>query len=365
MNPQYCQIKQRKQLGLTTLIFSSIILFAISLVVLYASKSALIEQKIHNNLSQTNQDLLGSESNLNEHINDFKKLTADKLNVDLIAYLDQIENTTQEQKAYKITSTSKKNSNNEYRFSTWFSKLPILGNQIERLPVFPLIVKHAIAVNSTFQVINGQFKRTIWAGAEINFGQSENSNTQIMINNNLVITSNSAKGNHIDIIESDRNLAILDNEEFFSRLMNESSRWIKQWAIDQSSYYLVDQLDKIDLSQNLIWIGDGVQEVSLSSILLGSSTKPVFMFVDARAAKLITKGNISINGLLYVRGDWQPQGNIQVKGMVIVEGQILPSLIPEFTQTRIQYLPENLVFKSSNFSTQALINGSYQYPDYW
>jgi len=348
----------KKQLGLTTLIFSSIILFAICLLVLYASKSALIEQKIHRNLNEINQKLLSAQASLNQHINEFQQKSSSEIDIDALTYLTQTKSNKENQQAYKIVS----NVDNDLEdISVWFSQLPIIGLNTEHLPVFPLIVKQSLMVNYQFQIINQQYQRTIWAGDQVDLGQLDNTLTQTMINNQLISTSNPANGNHIDIADKDRSLALLSEDEFFYKMINESPQWIKQWLKDQAAYYPTSELDKIDGAKNMIWIGNGNQEVILSSINLGSTSKPVFVFVDAKNASLMTQGEININGLLYIRGDWQPHGTLNVNGMMIVEGKVFPSLSPEFTQTHIVYQPENLKLTSGSFTSNAMINGSYHY----
>lgn len=343
-----------RQRGLTTLIVSSIILFAITLVVLYASKSVLIEQKIFNNLLFSQEELLQQENSLNQAINKHKQHNK----IDIVSSESVSDLKLPFVERYLVRSDSDANSS----FSAWMASPPLLGLGAKNIPLFPLIVRKSIEINSDFQVINEQYKRTIWAGQSVELGVSPNTFTEITIENKKIKSSSANLGNHLDIIDNDRNLSLLSSNELFSRFFNEAPNWVKQWAIDQQRFYRGNQLQDIKTDKGFLWLGGGESEISLSSIQLGTPENPVIVIVDANQSKLITRGKITIYGVLYVLGDWQAQGELMLNGLMVIDGSILPGTSPEFINTIIKYTPGNIDFKSMTSHLRAVINGSFHHP---
>ena len=71
-------------------------------------------------------------------------------------------------------------------------------------------------------------------------------------------------------------------------------------------------------SQSVVWTGNGSGAVPLGDATFGSADAPVALIIDG---DLELTGSVSIDGLLYVHGDWlHGPGSIEIRGAMIVAG---------------------------------------------
>ncbi len=234
---------------------------------------------------------------------------------------------------------------------------------------YPLISRLGIKRSDHLFVHNSYAANTIWSGGDVLLAHSA---TYIPYPASLYATqsteseiklfqaSGSGAGNGVDVIERDFNLASLSEQLFFENFLNESAFFIKRLARDNSLYFSAAQVQDSNGKNGVIWLGDGNQQITLENVSIGKPDKPVIMIVDTSSNVFTTRGDISLYGLLYIRGDWFPTGQITVYGAVIVEGNILATENPELVNTRIYYQPDSLKPVQPITSTMARVMGSWK-----
>ncbi len=361
----------KRQTGLTTLILSSILLFATSMIVLFTSKSAIIEQKVYANTKRLNQASIQAENVSNRLIHQFNQKSQ---NYDLqllqqqyhqaSAQINSIISTGVDLKFSVLGKSEDLSSNRDMAMS--LQSIAIAGNGKGKISTYPVIVRKAMKAQDNIFIQNSFSPQSIWAGKKVALGQSSNSQTFIKseMDGKMITASGLANGNNIDILEDDFTLARLTADQFFENFINESKWLVKHLAIDQDSYFLAKDFEQLAGRSGLIWIGDGASNVSLTNTTIGTAGKPAIVVADATNGTLFTRGKIVVHGLLYVIGNWDSLGEIEIHGAVIVEGDWLSSQQAELVKTEIFYQKQRLKLSQNNLTdlpgSWARVNGTWK-----
>lgn len=350
---------------------STLLLFAISMITLFSTKSIILEQKISANSYRSEQaffnadaavNFISSYLNQNEQQIDAAALAQLKSESAGLAELNQLSINAHVSEINVSGYSDDKSSNRPVR--QLFSAVPIAGNGVGKAVSYPLISRLGVELNDQLFVNNAYETKTIWSGGEVVLG---NSSTHIASptnnsenENKLFPASGAGLSNGIDIIEKDFNLRQLNKNAFFENFLNESAVYVKRLAEDNLLYFSVSEIQKLDGKNGLIWLGDGEKQITLDNAQIGTKESPVIMIVDSSGGTFTTRGDITLYGLLYIRGNWSQTGRVTVYGAVIIEGKMIATVDPELVNTTIHYSPNTLNPEKSLPGTMSRVMGSWK-----
>ncbi|MFK5985359.1 MAG: pilus assembly PilX N-terminal domain-containing protein [Pseudomonadota bacterium] len=362
-----------KQQGLTTLIISSILLFAACLIGLFSSKSIILEQKISANNYRSDQAFYNADALLNKisSILDQQPITT---NNKTSLPLDQ-QTLKQQQQTLAIVSYFEADTNYNHitieaysddKTSTQVTSqslaaVPIAGNGAGKIVSYPLITRLGIDLTENLSITNSYAKNTIWSGGKVLLNHSESFVPAFKNNKKTmqqILKTPLSLG--VDIIDKDFNLQQFSRNQFFENFLNEKASFIKHLAKDNALYFSAALVQKMDQKNGLIWLGDGDKQITLDNAVIGTKEKSVILIVDCSNNTFTTRGTIVIHGLVYIRGDWFPSGNIIVHGAIIVEGKILATENKELVYSQIIYTPKSLKPDPPLANTMARVIGSWR-----
>ncbi len=366
-----------KQKGMTTLLISIVLLFGISLIALFSTKSIVLEKKISANTYRAEQAFFRADGALNYMASQLDTSDSSAQVIRAEQSLDATNATNFEKNLSGLGQLLNLSVTNNYDLlkieaysddksttrivNQLLAAVPIAGNGSGKAVQHPLISRLGQEVSEKMTITNAYSNSTIWSGGKVLLGNS--SNTYISLDNSeqkdLILSSGNGKSNGIDIIEQDYTLYKMSKDQFFENFLNEKANLIKRLAKDSQLYFSAIEAQNINGKNGLIWLGDGDKNIILENSQIGEATKPVIMIVDAKNHTFTTRGEISINGLLYIRGDWDPTGEISINGAIIVEGKIKATSDIDLTKTIITYQPSNLKLKNPLPNTTARVIGSW------
>jgi hypothetical protein len=368
-----------KQRGMSTLIISTLLLFAISLISLFSTKSIVLEQKISANAYRSEQAFFNADAAINTISAALNQIVADTKQPKQLQ-LDNAVLLQLQQESFGLAEVTQFSANPQMSTlnvigysddkssirpaSQLIAAVPIAGNGTGKAVNHPLISRLGIELNDQLFIKNTYAAKSIWSGGDVFLGDSATYISPI-INSaageiELPITSGSGLSNGIDIIEKDFKLRQFSTKAFFENFLNESASFIKRLAKDNSLYLSVSDVSKVDGKSGLIWLGDGEKQITLDNAQIGTKSNPVIMIVDSSDGVFTTRGDITLYGLLYIRGHWSQTGRISVYGAVIVEGKMLATIDPELVDTTIHYQPENLNPQQPLTGTLSRVIGSWK-----
>jgi len=373
---KYLKSSIYRQQGMTTLIISTLLLFAISLISLFSTKSIILEQKISANAYRSEQALFNADAALNftsSYINDsqlykarqeFDKGIFSQLKEDSFG-LAKLSDLLIKPKFSEIKVNGYSDDKSSSRSAGLLvAAVPIAGNGMGKVVTYPLITRLGVERTDQLFVYNSHKASTIWSGGEVLLADSS---TYIAAAANsakgevsLFQISGTGLGNGIDIIEKDFNLRQLSTKAFFENFLNESASFIKRLTKDNLNYFSVSETQKLDGKNGLIWLGDGEKQITLNNAQIGTKEEPVILIVDSSDGIFTTRGDITLYGLLYIRGNWFQTGKLNVYGAVIVEGKMIETINPELVKTMIDYQPDMLKPEKALAGTLSSVIGSWK-----
>jgi len=361
---------------MTTLIISTLLLFAISLIALFSTKSIVLEQKISANAYRSEQAFFNVDAAMNytsSYLNYFPPdIKLQQLNEAALLQLKgetsglaELSELSVKLQFSELTITGYSDDKSSIRHgSQLIAAVPIAGNGTGKAVQYPLISRLGIEYNDHLMVKNTHAAKTIWSGGDVLLGNSAtylspptNSSTG---NIELPMTSGFGLKNGIDIIEKDFNLKQFSENDFFENFLNESPQFIKRLAKDNLLYFSASDTSKVDAQNGLMWLGDGEKQITLDNAQIGTKDTPAIMVVDSSDGIFTTRGDITVYGLLYIRGNWSQTGRITIHGAVIVEGKMLATVEPELVNTTIIYRPESLNPEKPLAGTLSRVIGSWK-----
>ncbi len=372
----------KKQRAMATLILVMILLFASSIILLYSSRGVLVEQKISTNNYRSEQAFYSAMNTayyVAGKIAAKPSLVYETSNLDILnppnarkqasfqlAQITSADSTGKEGQPvtdfyYQIHVTAySDDSSITAKGELQLGALPIAGTGGKEVLQYPLVVKEAIEQIDNLSIYNPEYIASVWSGGRIKLSQSQTwlgspaSDTYFLAyHSGSVLTA--------DITVEDKQLKNMEASVFFKNFLHESPAFIRHLSEDQQQFVPASHFETLEHKSGIIWFGDGQDDINLYSLKLGKPTEPVLLIVDASRHKLTTHGKIEIYGLLYIRGNWLPDGDLTVYGGIIVEGKLLANPNNLFAKTKITY-QQSLIQPSLPYpGTIAIINGSQNF----
>lgn len=318
--------------GAATLAITLILLFSLSLIVLYSARVSLIEQKISANEYRARQAFEAAQAGLEiaaASLNNWdirKQILVDNDNNGIIDLQQHLTiGILTNDASYTVTYNNTEWPNNfrliELNSTGWSDDKTASAKINQILQVVPLLSKPPdagvtgymdLTMDGNIELINTQSDLNARAGGTITMDSSVKA-----------ITSNPGKAG---ITANDTELkGLQNNDEFFEHYF----AMTKTEAENQSTYLRCDANTCIDRDDQVTnpdlypgqntWIS-GNTTIKSS---IGSVEQPVVLIIDGN---LVLDGDIEIWGLIYIteHGDLlQTSGNIQLHGALIVESATL------------------------------------------
>lgn len=333
----------RYQRGGVTLITALVLLVAITLVTIFASRTAVMEQKMTGNEIRAKQAFEAAQAGMEHMMAYAADGGVDHDNDGTIDMASSVTATLSNLAAYTAqycapasalpTCSSVTDFNNVLIYAVGRSgdgtasrtltqivrTLPATPN----IPTNPLVSRETVNVGGSGMITNPEGNATIWSGGNIDI---ENATAKTRIpdpGDPSKVVDSSAKGLiGADVIANDKTLAALSGDEFFGNF----------FGMKPAQYKALVASVQLDLSQvgtstgtlngmtnEIIWVepssvGGTVQLQSNSTI--GTANNPVILIVNGN---LEAQGNVTVNGILYVTESFVGSGSLDVNGAVLVQ----------------------------------------------
>jgi len=347
-----------KQRGAATLITSLILLVAMTIITIFAARSALMEQKIFANEFRSKQAFEAAEAGLGYAI--AYLLTAGGGDKDSDGIIDDVDvdndsnipnNTLANSSKYhvdlvdnsagkftNITVTSTGLSDDDSATAI-VSQIVAIVPAIPDVPGNPLISKGAVSINGAAEIINPEGNATIWTGDNTVTFSGASGKTKIPDPSNpaVLIDSSDSNGLGPDVIAGDTNLSALTDAQFFEAFMGtdkssyQGSGQVREVAAADAGNAYSAGTPGIDLArEEILWVNGNPSlsgnvtvgctvTVTGGNVCPSANTKPVVLVIDGN---LSGNGTVKVYGLVYITGDFAGSGNLEVTGAVIMEGDV-------------------------------------------
>ncbi|WP_303907624.1 pilus assembly PilX family protein [Thiohalomonas denitrificans] len=327
-----------RQSGAATLLISLILLMAITMVTVFTAKSILLEGRIANNEFRAMEAFEAADAGidfafgyLDEGLDpENNGLFVDADGNPIVAVDPDVPTVTLTpmtlasgsaftltfedlgDNRVRITSTGTSADGLASRTSTQESAVvPAVPN----VPISPLTTRTLTQISGNITVTNNYGHLTIWSGDYVYV--SGDAQTKITTTDGEEsVNSTDSGGFGPDVIQDDTNLREVSDSDFFENFFGQSAEEVRADAdIDISSSAELTAEQPI-LSQLIWYEGDlHLQED------LGTQEDPVVLVVNG---DLRINSNCTINGIVYVSGDWtQANGGVTINGGVVVEGELI------------------------------------------
>ena len=340
-----------RQQGAATLIVALILLVAMTIVTIFAARSAVMEQKIYANELRAKQAFEAAEAGLEFGI--AYLLTTGGADKDDNTVIDTIPGFTfadtgseyqviftdnSAGKFIDILVTSTGLSDDDSARALIAQRVAIIP-AIPEVPGNPLISKGAVSINGAAEIINPEGNATIWTGDPSVTFSGASGKTQIPDPSDptQLIDSSDSNGLGPDVIAADTQLSSMTDAEFFEAFMGTDTNSYKNAgsvrevpAGDAGNAYNGSPAG-IDLArEEILWV-DGSPNlggnvtvgctitVTGGNVCPSANTKPVVLVIDGT---LLGNGTVKVYGLVYITGDFDGSGNLEVTGAVIMEGDV-------------------------------------------
>lgn len=371
--------KSSKQSGAVSFLMAVLLLIGITMITMLTARVILVETKIEANDYRTKQAVSAANSGMDYGVAYFMNGGLDQVdNSDNSAGSDGIVDVINNNVFTNVTAQVSFNNNDgtctaassmqsALITATGFSDDGIAQRTISQCvgtipllkdggPDQPLISRSSVAATGNANITNRYSNTTIWAGNEVDIGNSVAMGTYL---NDGSITcvfdgtqtdaekaacededptqdtekiSSSSLGNGLDVIDDDPSLAILENTHcasscssayFFNNFFNNDIDQMEQIARNIDQYIVGGGNISADVDglNGVIFVdGDGALN---SNVTVGSRDNPVILIIDGNMS---FTGNPIVYGVLYVVGQMDAGGTITVIGSAVVEGD--ETLVP-------------------------------------
>ena len=358
MRDMNSKILMNNQRGAATLITSLIMLVAMTIITIFAARSAIMEQKIFSNEFRSKQSFEAAESGMELGVAYLlSRYGADK---DFDDVIDTIDGDTVPtggaagNPSYTVSLTDNSGGlfSNVTVVSTGLSDdssaTSVITQIVALIPVFPnvpgnpLTSKGTVVVNGTADVINPEGNATIWTGAPgITFAGSGGTRIPDPSDPTVTIQSSDAGNSGPDVVFNDTNLSNMTDAEFFENFMGAPEAAFRDGpSVREVPYGDVGELYNdgtnpgTDLARReIIWVGDGTGTASYTGnttvgclvtvtgtdVCPANQIKPVLLVIDGNMSGA---GTVKVYGMVYITGDFAGNGNLEVEGAVIMEGDV-------------------------------------------
>jgi hypothetical protein len=347
-----------KQGGAATLITALILLVAMTIITIFAARSAVMEQKIYANEFRAKQAFEAAEAGLEYGISYL--LTTGGADKDDDGIIDDVDvdadsnvpnRTLSNNSEYHVDLVDNSGGafNNITVISTGLSDddsaRAVVAQVVAIVPAFPnvpgnpLISKGAVSINGAAEIINPEGNATIWTGDPNVTFSGASGKTQIPdpSNPSQLIDSSDINGLGPDVIAADSTLSSMTDDQFFEAFMGtdktsyENAGSVREVPAGDASNAYNAPSPGLDLArEEILWV-DGSPSlngnvtvgctitVTGGNVCPSANTKPVVLVIDGN---LLGNGTVKVYGLVYITGDFAGSGNLEVTGAVIMEGDV-------------------------------------------
>lgn len=354
--------------GFATIALSLALLFAASLMVIFASKTTLIEQKVSSNFHRVLQAFEASEAGLNigvMHLN----ANSDTVIVDSDGdgLMDSYTNGSITNAFLPNGSSFTVTYSNMYADDFAVIEVTSVGScadgsvsrttreiyatqpVLDDVPENPFTVKESVSLGGNARITNMYGSTTIWSGEAVDLSGSADTMT--------ASSSSDARTQDLDIDSNDSILSSMSSDYFFERTFSGTKDSIKSRAhLLLSGTGNDNYSDTLDGQEGkVIWIEQSSGEARINGdVTIGSADNPVILIVNGA---LQINGSATVYGIVYVGQDWQNSGggSMQVNGAAIVEGDFSGTGTPSIT-----YSPSVLDTLSNQGSSYSKLPGSWK-----
>ena len=207
-------------------------------------------------------------------------------------------------------------------------------------PKQSMVSRSGVGLTGNYTMINRYYNTTSWSGSAVNIGASasaatylrpvgtresdytraqlEDSGTGNAYTSQPISDKN--KGNGVDTIADDPGLASLTGDSFFNNFFYGDRATMENLAQSLNQVYPAANIGNAAGKSGVVWIEGNA---TLNGGTYGTADSPVIFIINGN---LSSSGNPNINGLLYVRGQFDAAGTVGVLGSAIIEGD--PALVP-------------------------------------
>lgn len=355
--------------GAVTLLFTVTLMVLSTMVIFFATRFAVTQDKLMANYNRNAQAYQAAEAGLEFGINYLKQNSSTILanptnghiqsfsnssttNVVLangsqfsITYTNPVANN------YTLISISSTGTSDDGSSTRVVSQLVGFGSLLANSPVIPLTSKGEVILGGSSQVRNLHTSTTIISGDDVTISGSAST----------VLSSgtSSTTGNiQADVQQANSTISNTSTSDFFAGYFGVSASTIKN---NVNHYYSSNSSQNYSNTLNgligtSIWIDQLGGSANLSgNVTIGSSSSPVLMIVNGN---LNITGNVVIYGFLYVMGQTTTDilGNVTVNGGVVTQSDLRLS-----GSVDIDYNPTIL----SNLRSQSSMSYYARVPGSW
>lgn len=359
------------QRGVAALIISLVLLVTITFVVLYTSRSVLMEQKVSNNEYRSRLAFEAAEAGLEAAVgaiaNGWAMITTvdadgnianairethDEAGVEINQVIFDVDNNgalsgnanqttlvngstvsvvlrgsiSDDLVRYNVTSTGVSDGGSARRV---IQQVFVMVPPIPNLPDAPLLSRTAITIGGAAVITNPEGHSTIWAGTNVNVGNNNATSTSIAnptdpnypncLGGSVrcgVTSSSTASVQGLDIIGNDSTLFNLSETEFFANFLGDTPTNFRRTRTDVITTPANFPTYTGSASQDkVIWVDGNVP--LQGNPVYGGPTNPALIVINGN---LSISGNPVFNGMVYVTGNIIGGGNPTFNGALVVAG---------------------------------------------
>ncbi len=352
-----------RQRGAATLVATLSVLALTTLMVTYAARSILLEQKITNNDVRSRQAFEAAEAGLSaavEYMSHGRDRNGDGI-LDANVFdtdgdgIGDVNTTAVGTGRVVVTTTDlsggaltmmrivsrgfSDDSTASRTITRSFSALDPLPN----LPSNPLITRGSTVISGAATVINPEGHSTIWSGGDVDLGSNNATHTETADASDpayplcmdtartctTVSTSNKVSEG-FDIIERDSSLEQLSPDEFFENFLGMPPETYRETMVTLETTGANADADVQLATNEIIWVeGDVTFDnnttvgcavvVTGANVCSAANTKPSILIVNGNATFM---GTPHFYGLVFVIGSINVTGNSTVYGALMAGGTI-------------------------------------------
>lgn len=310
MTPGYPQLALN-QSGIATLITTTVLLFLTTLIVVYAANVSLIETKASANEYKSIQSFFAAQAGLELALATLAKTKIENIPQTKLAYFGESETLTLGWYAVSIDSTdinhlklrsvgysSDHSSQSIHHQGLLFS--PALRTDYKKFLISPIVVTGDISITPSNIMLENTDKVLVWSGGSIHV------NGQLSIENQKKLYAN-------DIRTQNPHAKIFGLKE-----KNHSNKNLKQSAWLYDCKPICTELKQS--SARVHYIDGGLR---FKNTILGSITSPIILYIDLPTGTQLSLNNVTLNGLIFVQGDWDNNHeHTTINGAIIVNGNL-------------------------------------------
>lgn len=324
---------RNRQYGAATLITTIILISVSTMIVIFAAKYGVMQQKSNSNFLRNNQAFQAAEAGLEYGITHLQTNSATILASPSGGYIQPYTNSSITNVALgngarftvvytnpvannytriRVTSTGTSDDNTA---SKSMSQDVQQGSVLMNPPDVPLVSKGEVEMGGNSTVRNLYTSSTIQAGDEVEIEGS----AQTVLNSGQSSNASLIKSDVVDEISS---IAALSNSDFFTSYFGTNSNTVKNSA---DFYYNNSSNTNYSATLNgktgsIIWIDQTAGTAQIrGNTVIGTAANPVLLIVNG---SIDLSGGVVINGFVFVTGSASTDiiGNVTINGGIVIGG---------------------------------------------